>query len=146
MLKRYSFIRGPYSLSNCVKCCNAMLATGAGLSAHLNVVLPPGRGRSTADLHHAIVLRLNLEIAHNALIARRFLACTEEQSRKGRACISSGHQSKSLAGLALAATLDAGWVRWWRATDPFYVPPVAVAPDLVVAPTALNLYAGVPAG
>jgi len=53
---------------------------------------------------------------------------------------------KSLAGLALAATLSMlGGCGGGGATDPFYVPPVAVAPDLVVAPTALNLYAGVPA-
>lgn len=53
---------------------------------------------------------------------------------------------KSLAGLALAATLSMlGGCGGGGATDPFYVPPVAVVPDLVVAPTALNLYAGVPA-
>lgn len=59
-----------------------MLQCSANLSiaVHMLFCCPPDRPPWRVDLHHAIVLRLNLEIAHNALIARYFPARTEEQS------------------------------------------------------------------
>ena len=63
-------------------------------------------------LHHAIVLRLNLEVAYKVLIARRFAHIRPERVK--RDFNEDVNQVAGNGGFAVGACADCWLRRWWR--------------------------------